>query len=320
MKSIAQIVLIAGTMACGGFAQGTDEANLSLTTRINLGWLRSLRGMTIRDLVVKAGHMYFLAFPRPAQFVNGVLLRSDLTGRIEWRADLGEDEVEDLSVDNSGNCLVLSSPSSGTTRLRRLDPAGQLLGEPRSLPDIAKLVTTNDGRVVGLTGSGFVRSIDDGALPTVSVIDPENMLSASIVSVGEGRIAAIDGREATINLVDPKLGTRSGKAIDHPEAFRVKAMYQAEEAQRSGLHGRTILLSAAYNGNIYCMLSGFKAEEGAPIVVIDSNGQVSKLLRCSVSYTSPHGKGSASVPTALTIDSGLLYMLDSEGLVSVFRL
>src|ERR1039457_1319515 len=161
MKRIAQIVLIAMTMAFGGFGQHIDQANLSLTTRINLGSIHSLKGMTIRDLVVKSGHMYFLAFPNAAQFVNGVLLRSDLTGRIDWRADLGDDEVENVSVDDSGNCLVLSSPTSGTTRLRRIDPAGQLLGEPRSLPAIAKLVTASDGRVFGLTRSGSVRSVDD---------------------------------------------------------------------------------------------------------------------------------------------------------------
>jgi|ERR1035441_2012991 hypothetical protein len=321
MKRIARIVVMAGTMAFGGFAQGAGETRLSLTTRINLGSRPSLRGMTIRDLVVTTGHMYFLAYPHPAQLVNGVLLRSDLTGRIDWRADLGGDEVEDLSVDHSGNCLVLSSPPSGTTRLRRFDTAGQPLGEPRSLPDITKLVTTSDGHVFGLTRSGFVRSIDDGASPIGSVIDPEHVQTASsIVSVGEGRIAVVDEREVAVVLVDPKLGTRNGRAIDHPEAFRVKAMYQAEEAQRSGLHGRTILLSAAYDGNIYCMLSGFKAEEGAPVVVVDSKGQVSKLLRCAVSYPSPSGKASASIPTAFSIDSGLLYMLDSEGFVSVFRL
>jgi len=74
VKKIAQIALVASTMVVVALGQDASEASLSLTTRIDLSSLRPLNGMTIRDLVVTAGRMYFVAYPHPAQLVNGVLL------------------------------------------------------------------------------------------------------------------------------------------------------------------------------------------------------------------------------------------------------
>src|SRR5207245_41683 len=118
-------------------------------------------------------------------------------------------------------------------------------------------------------------------------------------------------------FVDVGVGTRTVRTIDHPEVVRVKTMYKIEEAEDSNGHGQTVLFSAAYDRHIYCLLSGFRAAEGIPVVVIDEKGGALKMLRCAVAYNS---NGLAGVPMSLAVDSGLLFVLDSEGVVSIFSL
>lgn len=92
----------------------------------------------------------------------------------------------DLAVDGKGNCLVLSSPLPGTTRLRRFGPDGKELGSPRPLPDTLKLTVGVDGRLYGLSDTGLVRLLD-AASPALPAIDPADLIHSGIVALSKGR-------------------------------------------------------------------------------------------------------------------------------------
>ncbi|HUE00997.1 MAG TPA: hypothetical protein VMR62_15605 [Bryobacteraceae bacterium] len=300
--------------------QGQEaESRLSVSARFTLNERIAELGLgavTPRSMVVEGDALTLLAFPKSA-WQNGVLVRTDLAGRaVLWAARLGSDEVSDYAVDKNGRTYVLSGPIPGPIRLRCYDPYGREMDIPGPVPSVAAKLVAVDDKLLSVGANGAIQSLREASpLATVN-IDPELMRNLGVLSLPGGRIAIVDEVEAAIQLIDTTTGGVSSVSIDHPEALRVKAQYRASTALMPHIHGVTVQAAAAGpDGSVYCLLSGFRPQQGAPVIVLDSAGKLSRTLRCPM----PNGP-SAGVPLSIGVSGGRLFMLDSAGTVTTFTL
>jgi hypothetical protein len=298
-------------------ALGQEETNAKVLRRLNLnpGLIGSqLANMRVTRLIAHGDNFTFHVAPGTST-QNGYLVRSDREGSVRWARPLGDDEVLDIILDAAGDPVVLSAPITDSARVTRFGPDGTLRGDPLPFPGIAKLARLGE-TIIGVAGSGAVRSLGANAPPITArfALKPSNEFL--VVSLGNGEIASIDQIDAGITVINPRLGLKRDFKLDHQEVTRVKAQYQSEAAARPSLHGQTIVAVAADPGQrIYCMLSGFSAHKGAPVVVLDSTGWILKTFRCPVIGDNER---KWAVPVSISVDSGQLFMADADNLVWIY--
>jgi hypothetical protein len=300
---------------------GQTEYWPQIAGRFNLNTRLSASGygtLHVREIQANETRLAFLAFPGPT-YTGGVLGSADLGGRIAWTVSIGDEEAMDFVIEPSGNTLLLSAllvnPPAGTPRLRVYDRTGRLAGEVEE-PDIFRLVVAGNA-TYGVTSGGFLKSLATGEMRQVT--SPDRLRSAFVLPQSGERIRIVDRVDATIVVADVKSGPIGTQPITHAEATRVKELNRRETMSRKGdLRGITVVAADSdADGNLYCLLSGYKPEEGALVLVVDPSGQSTRALRLKVI----HGdRGKVGVPLSLAVASAQLLLLDSTGSVTAYYL
>jgi hypothetical protein len=270
--------------------------------------------MRVTRLIANGDNFTFHVAPGTST-QNGYLVRSDREGSVRWSRPLGDDEVFDIILDAAGDPIVLSSPLTGSARVRSFGADGKLRGEPLPFPGIAKLARLGE-TIIGVAGSGVVRSLGATA-PLVTARFPSNTSGEFLaVSLGDSEIAYIDQIDAGIMVINARSGLKRDFTLNHLEVARVKAQYKSEAAARPSLHGQTIIAVAADSGpRIYCMLSGFSAHKGAPVVVLDATGWILKTFRCPVIADRDR---KWAVPVSISVEREQLFMADADNFVWIY--
>ncbi len=259
---------------------------------------------------------------------NGLLyevLRSSLEGQPLTSLDIGTEEVLDIA-ENAGKLWILSisTGTSATIRLTKTDTGSNDLTDTSVPMDSGtyRLVSLKSG-LFGITRSGNIsclQPVTTEYAPSPVKISLDTPDSTLFKTIADNSIAVVDQVEAKITVVNTTTGVTNTWPLNVPEVVAVKESYrralrQLTNNKRVTIRPHTIHTVAANNGLLFVMLSGFRAEDGAPVFKLDTSGQLVGAFRL------PMGKGpTAIIPEDMAFRSGELYVLSSDGQVFTYTI
>lgn len=303
-------------------AQSTKPAFLEVLSRLDIKSELAERGFENQSpsrLSASEDHLLIVA-AASINGLNGVLVGSDMEGNIGWTTPVKE-TVLDATVNEQGAVAALVEEGSDLTiTLRQFDEKGKNFGDGRAYPDVFRLLFAGS-KLYGLTRTGFLRELTDSRGGGRQVFPSGIVLPSGdtyVHALPAGRMRVIDGKNATWS----ESSARSpGRAASLPTPIRNRGVEKAKALYtRRGTANGIIVQAAAgeKSGPSYLLLTGFTPEEGAPVIVMDSSGAVTEELRLDVVY------GGASdvmpFPVSLAVSGNKLAMLDSLGVITIFRL
>ncbi len=244
------------------------------------------------------------------------LVRTSITGEIKYVVRLGEGDVLDWAATEGHGALVEIDDGGSPPQLRRYGSNGELSGASPVARDLYRPAAAASSPLK-ITRSGAIIAGEDTHRRAVGQfeLNSQSAFSTYTLSLPSDRLAVVDATRATITFVDLRSGATSTATLDHPEVGRVRQTYQNAPA---GMTGLTIIAAATdSSGNIYCMLAGFRPEEGAPVIVLDAAGRPRGLFRCPVQNATNR---KAMAPSMMALTSGEIFIGDSAGTVLSYYL
>jgi hypothetical protein len=244
------------------------------------------------------------------------LVRAGLSGQIELVIALGSVEVIDWSTgDDLSVAVDVESPDGRTRELRRYDKNGQSLGSTVVAKDEYRAAILRPGGKLSITRYGALVRDNNGRRVTLATVPLKhlNMFDTTCLTLPQSRVAIVDQVDATVTVVDLKSALVGTATLNGPE---IAAARRNSPPTSSGTQSLSILAATTDSaGTIYCMLTGFRADEGAPLIVLDSQaGKVESSFRLRVArYAS-----GPMVPSAIAVTQGLLIVVDQSGHVAEY--
>jgi hypothetical protein len=269
-----------------------------------------------------ANQLAFICFSGPT-ITQGQLIITDLAGNAVASIGLGEDEILDLALGGTGSIAVVSASSEGSTKIIFFDRTGNHLGPPRLTQPIFRL-SYSGSTLYGVTRDGVLYSIQKDDETPIGRFSTRLSATNHLLPDPDGTVLVVDGVGASIARFNPKEAAQPvAFQINSQEVKRVLQMYSAEQAAPPDSQppvkqiGVAIIASAGdEQRKTYHLLSGFRSEEGAPVVVSDKNGTQSGLIRIPMVYEGRKTVG----PVCIAVSSNRLFVLDSAWTVSVYHL
>ena len=167
--------------------------------------------------------------------------------------------------------------------------------------------------MLGLGVGGTVSDVTTGEAMHFNLDFGEFASHAKFVAIDDATSAYIEPVEAEISLLDMHTGNCTRTPLNNPEVFRIKSDYRATGSGLSGhATGIVVMDATSSNGVVYCALTGFKKEDGLPIVVVEPRTSRTTLLRAPL-----NGR---DFPASIAVNAGRLYLLTTTGIVSVYTL
>jgi hypothetical protein len=255
------------------------------------------------------------------------VVRSSVDGRQLSDIQIHDgEEVLDIA-ESTGKLWILSTPISGDPGvwLGRVNVGSSELSDVTPVDQaIYRLLSLKSG-LFGITRSGTITCIQpatSGALSAAVTVPLGNPDSTLFVAMAEDTIAAVDRVEARVAVVNAVTGATNTWSIDSPDVATVKERYRKEGANMANpkvriaaFRGHTILAATGGQGLLFVMLSGFRAEEGAPILKLDMTGRITGAFRIPMV-----NGGTAFIPEDMAFHSGELYILAAQGQVVSYNI
>jgi len=273
-------------------------------------------GVIVTGMQSKQGKLFFLATTSGSSH-DSFLVRTSLNGDIKYAVKIGAaDDILDWAVTDSGEAVVETQSENSPPQLRRYLVNGDYAGASPITRGLlrparagsAPFQVTASGAVVGTEGS-HSQSLGQVELNT------QNVFNTHVVSLPNDRLAIIDAVRATVTFVNLRTAGTVRITLEHPEVARVRQSYENGPASLTGL--AVIAAAADAEGNVYCMLAGFQPDEGAPVIVLDTDGHQKVLFRCPV--VNP-GTNKPVVPDMMALTNGQLFIGDGSGVILSFGL
>lgn len=140
-----------------------------------------------------------------------------------------------------------------------------------------------------------------------------NRFATTCLMLPGNRAAIVDGIDGDITTIDLRTGQSVVRHLIHPEIARIR-----ERARLERTEGVLTIIAATVDseGSIYCMLGGFKPQDGAPIIVLNPQGEIKSQVRCPII----RGRNGPIVPEAIAVTNGRVFLADRIGQIFVYYL
>jgi hypothetical protein len=315
--AVADHTLVAGRAMAQQIEAPTATKQMLNARRFNLFESLGDRGVasgTLREMRALGINLFFLV--QRGSEGQMFIVRTSLGGRVQVAIGLGASDVNDWFVDNDLSITVdLESLDGKLRELRRYNAGGEQVhasdvrvdGYGTAVLRDAPARVTRSGAIVRRE---FDRLVTIGYLP----LNHLNRFDTTCLTLPEQRAAIVDQVDATVAIVDLKTGRSELKPLSHREVARARSRFPARS------DGTNVLLiqaaSSDADGNLYCMLTGFRPVEGAPVLVLDHHADVRRLLRCPILS----GQSGMMVPEAIAVTSQELFVAAQSGDVASFYL
>lgn len=302
-------------------AQSKKPAFLEVLTRFDIKKELVKRGFENQSpfKISAAGDHLLIAAAASVNGLNGVLIGSGTEGNIGWTTPVQETVLDAVINEQGAVAALVEVGPDLTITLRQFDDRGKNVRDGHAYPDVFRLLFAGS-KLYGLSRTGYLRELNGirgGGLQVLAdgIVLPSGDTYVHVLPAGRMRV--IDGKNATWSESStPPPGHASLPApIRNPGVEKAKALYTTR-----GTSNGIIVQAAAgeKSGRSYLLLTGFTPEEGAPVIVMDSSGAVTEESRLDVTYG-----GASNVipfPVSLAVSGNKLAMLDSLGVVTIFRL
>ncbi len=312
---LAASMQIAGQNVPSDLTHSSSNLVPPLISRITVSAPQPTAGWNFRSFLFGKDGFVTAAFPGSGA-ENVTLINTNVEGKTISTVELGPDEFFDFAF-YKGAIWVLSGPTQGGVRLRRVDLSG---GETYYQPPdkgLFRLGVTGAG-LYGLTRAGRVIPLGDEAVTSdaIQLSSGDFNLSETTLMVGLGAnlIAIIDRVEVSATILNVSSKKQTVIQLLTPEIGAVKGWYKAR-TKGTKIKGLTVQAITVANQKMYLMLSGFKVEEEAPVLVVDISGKVNKTYRVPMKNGVRH-----DAPESILVNGSKLFVLDDFGKISTYQL
>lgn len=319
-------------------------AALLLSTAVHATVLQPERSVDLRTFVALRetvaaaaawqGKLYLLVTDRAPTGRSAILVEAGLRdGATLWR-DVGT-PADDLAV--ARNHLVASAPMPNGLRILRL---GGNTVQPLDVAGATAAMSGSDGQLVRLLSSGELAIHDATSLSSFERVIPSVDLKGSDTSLSCGpgpgiprgpylvfqlpsdRIALAERTTAQLHIFARRTGRLEWSVVlTHPDIVESRTRNAAyfRKVVAGGGNAAVALISAGAShtcGDFFLLLAPFHPSEGARIVRVNPQGQVTFSYRCMYPGFNPED----GPPGFLTVHDGTLYLVSARGKVMTFRI
>lgn len=263
------------------------------------------------------GHLFIL-LSAGATTRSSTLVRTDLYGLVEAKTILGADEVTGFGVDDSCSAFIraLPPPPAKEETIRILDLQGHWTPNPSRTAGPGEIALIGNS-LVTVSAQGTVarsQSLDRG--PVRFVVPPLRRVDMALGLTGS-ELAVVDRVTPDIQLIDTDHQSARRIPLQLPEIEEARRLYDGYSVPAGTLALLIQTVARDEVGRLYVMFSGFNRTQGIPVVVFGLQGRVLARLRLETSLLST---GKWTVPAAMMVAAGQLYVVDTRGEITMYPL